>query len=464
MRGAVVPEDDQSIGLAAVHGKAAVFHIYSIDVAYLIDLDDGEEGISRTIAARADGSMARHITDFGARTGNFQGTSEESEIADRGRRAAIAGGRSIWSPTILRREAPYLMNLPSGPDMPKRSEAIRSQGQVLVDFKCVSMQMRMFRRGVLSIMFRHDFAPPEDRRVRVAHFVDALRAIGDDLAARARTEVDKFLDAARNGRHHFGGGKTAWRKAGAETTAVIRDSLVEHAVYFMEATPGFEPVHDDGILDPNDLRLHKSIAYALDTNQLKDRYDYSYTNELITRASRWREDELYVTEHRRSLIILADYWIAGDSLVHYMEDLVLAAAFELAKITHVRFLARYLEHAAPRFDVGTKKPSKHRDAIRFVEIMQEAVYHSSYDDPTENLISHKFTARFLAGISRERNTAHSIQNTANRTETIAQRIQLQTTMAIAERTLKSQRSTQLLTVVAVIAAVAGVAATIIGLT
>lgn len=444
-------EDEDEL---TVKGRAAIYHVFCIDIAYLIQFDGTtKKAITDLIYARADGSIQKKILHGGVDLGTFVGSiSELEEIEARGQRAKEAEGKFIWSPTILKREAPFAKPTADG----RNFNWVSNSGQA-VSYAGGPIRTRLFRRGTLSIVYKHYFDATSSDPLIVEDFIRSLEKLANDLRLEAETRFTEFLSSAGSSQHKVAGIEVGWREVDENAKSVIKQKTLQHSLIFLEAAPGQYPTNKDApVLDVSDPEVQIPTAALLNSTWWHRDYDEGYVSKVFKNALRNRRDEVYLSDEKRSVVVLADFWKPGNSLEFYMDDLVLATSFELARISHVNYLSHYLNVAAPRVSVSKGTEADRRQALEFVQTMQDAVGLSGYDEPTESLVVHGFTQRFLALLASERKTDDSIKNMTILTDKIAQNVQIQATMSVAEKNLATARNTLILSGIVLFAAAAAI--------
>ena len=226
------------------------------------------------------------------------------------------------------------------------------------------------------------------------------------------------------------------RWSGTDPTgeSFIRQHLIRHSLVFLDAPPDL-PVEPDAhpSFDNLSIEQRKPVAGILNLTEWYNIYAADYIETVFRDAVRNRRDEIYLTDNNSSVIILANYWLDGDTLAFYQQDLVLATQFELSWLTHLRFLAFYLRSAPETVNALALNNADSREALSFVLDVQNAVLNSSHDHPAEPLVVHGFTRRFLGQIADQRGTTDSLEELDSYISRIARAIELRTGLDLSEK-------------------------------
>jgi hypothetical protein len=361
------------------------------------------------------------------------GNLETNEIRDRAQKAEEEGGKSIWARSILDREAPYLFKPIDG--LP-RMESIRLDSRTRRDatFDRYSEEIRIFPRGVLAIEQRWDFDGRQSD-LTIEDYIVALRRARHDASRSAWTRIRDMLEIlGRDGM--LGDVAVKWSGITGNAETFIRQHLVRHTLIFLDSPPGpsAEPSKEMSF-DDLESDVKACIADVLNLTQWFDIYAGDYPKAVFQDAVRNRKDEIYLTDNDCSVIILPSLWDPADTLRYYQLDLVLATQFELARLTHLRYLAYYLRTAPGADDALTLGDDDGgRESLAFVLDIQNAVLRSNYDHPAEALIQHGFTRRFLSQVGAQRGTRGSLEELESYIDKILRAIELRTGIELSERT------------------------------
>ena len=443
--------------------RADVVFLHSVDLGFLIaDIDGNSPARRELLTKRAEGTLLETLMpldeerSFGSLS---RGKSEGPDLVRRMDRALNNGGKAVWSRSLLGSQAPIIFDALK----PSSEETVGLGGpDETLTFRLSELQVRIFPRGVLS--FERRWVPElhGDQAISVGAFIQACkkaRELQDD-------EIWGLLDGLlRDLPKVTGIGSVDWRVPDETTKAFLQQHTLRHAVVFMESLPGSgaNDGSQDGVaeqfinFDLVESDSLKSIVGILNLTQWYDVYSSDYVSRVVNEAVRNRQDELYLTDHDSSVIVLAGFWKPADPLKYYKEDLILAIQFELCRLGHLRYLAYYMRtdalaslHARTHQDNG-------REALGFVLDIQRAISLSSYDRPAEPLIRHGFTRRFLSQISRERGTQDSLEELSDNVRQITRATDLRTGFELTDQSVRISRRSLFLNVLVLFVTFAGVA-------
>jgi hypothetical protein len=316
----------------ALRSKVRLFFLFALDLGFCLAEDD-QPAKDHLLETRATGPVTDLL--FGAVTislafaGLNSGKLETRDILDRMRRAKEAGGKPVWAATLLEDEAPYRFE--------RALSGARKVPREGVHFYRSPQIVRVFPRGVLTVEQQWEL-DPEDADTPVSGFIAAVKSAREQAANDAWTALREMLT---NLAQHPPEG-LAWRWSGTEPTheAFLRQHLLSHTMIFMDSLPGESvPVYAHPSFDHMNVRERNAVVGILNLTEWYEYYSECYSERVFGTAVRNRVDEIYVTDNDASVIILANYWLEGDPLEEYQCDLVLATQFELARLTHLRFLA-----------------------------------------------------------------------------------------------------------------------------
>lgn len=432
---------DGTVSYSQLHSKARIYFVFALDFGFLLSQAEIGSGSHDTLLRlRDDGPVTAGI--FGQNTVALQfggleqqGTWEYNEIDSRARHSEAAGGKAIWTSSILQAEAPYLFNLELGDKPP----TINPAG---VHFARAAQRVRIFPRGVLSLDQRWDL---QDENISVATFIQAVKEARRLATRDAWERISGILRYLQENHACISDVSVEWSRTDASEESFIRQHLITHSIIFMDSLPGRERSSGQPSFDELSSDEIKPIAGVLNLTEWFELYAAQYVNGVFDRFVRNRQDEIYVTDNDASLVILKNYWTEGDTLENYQRDLVLAVHFELSRLTYLRYLAFYMRHAPVAKAALTLSDSTGRSALAFVLRMQRIVDGSGYDHPAEALVRHGFTRRFLAQLAHERGTVASLSELDRHISGISGALELRTGLDLSEQGVRAARGTLIAT-------------------
>jgi hypothetical protein len=426
--------------------RVRVFYLFAIDLGFLFSTEPVNDSVRRQFVSLRASKPATSMIFGDVRVGlEFGGLSggrlETDDIRDRTRKAEAAGGKSIWARSILDHEAPYLFKVNN--DALPVPNPIRVASR-LARFEPYSQEVRLFPRGVLAIEQGWNL-DARNEHLTIQDFIIAMKQAKRDASELAWIRIREVLQVLRQRDRLFAGLDVTWSDTAETAESFIRQHLVKHALVFLDAPPGLradtppglrtdaEPQLYNQSLDDLGYSVKAAIAGVLNLTQWFDIYARAYPDSVFADAVRNRRDEIYLTDNDSSVIVLADYWSEGDTLGYYQADLVLATQFELARLTHLRYLAYYLRNAPEAEEALSLRDDGGREALGFVLDVQNAVLRSNYDHPAEALIQHGFTRRFLSQVGAQRGTKASLDELESYIEKILRAIELRTGLELSEK-------------------------------
>ena len=438
-------------------GRVRLHFQATIDIGFLLDKsNEGWAAAEALTQARSTAFVADTFLreDNGSlRFGTLaDGEREAVQVGDRMDKARDRKGKAIWSQVYLKAESPVVFEL--------RPQLVPTTHQRIEFRPWEQPKLRFFPRGVLAIEYGYEADIDSPRPVvEVIQAIILLRNETRDMAWQHLR--DKVLTWPSDTRPMVREVGVKWLPAhSADTKEFVSQHLVHHMVVLLERLPGgvdFE-TNDEG--NPSGLKAGSlsamAVAGLVNLTVWYDLYSRTYVDQVLTRALRNRNDEIYLTDSHATLIVLAHFWSAEDPLQYYERDILLATLFELTLLTHLRYQAYFMRVVVLDRELRDDyKTRSRRDSLSSVLQMQRILLRSAYEHPAERLIRHNFTRRFLAQLRVERGVDAAAGELKSQIEEVSRAVQLGSGLELEDAAIRVARWTLVLTfVAALIAAVA----------
>jgi hypothetical protein len=261
-----------------LQARAHVVFMFAIDIGFLYSDEAGNaEARRELLSRRASGFLTDLLFDNVVNlrfAGLDKGRREKNEILDRARRAALAGGKNIWSASLLEQEAPFVFTEASNTE----PRTLSLDGTAAAKFDCSLRRVRVFPRGVISLDQTWTLAN-EPAELTVEQFIVACKKARTEALDDAWTQIRSILLSLPSD-PEFSSTSVKLRETDATAETFIRQHLIRHSMLFLESVPGLpveESVSFDGLSDCE----KKPMVGVLNLTEWYKRYSNDYVRSVF---------------------------------------------------------------------------------------------------------------------------------------------------------------------------------------
>lgn len=431
-------------------GRLQIFHVLAIDLADL--LADRTEGWRTLQRVRADDRLFEIAKS--AFINHVPGCKESRvDIQQRADNARDLGGKAVWTEQFLDRFAPIILAEPSSIscDLGKVPLRERVNGNADSNLHSVVLEesrLQMFRDGTLVFTLKTSFderaggdgtrqpasVPSIIERlaeldaVALAAFHDAL----DDFLRPAQTRDCLTAELKNAGYDDIPLASSALsrdvlrRKSGKHTVIVIERFYAEDVRNLDDL-----PADGSGVVPLHTVLASSSLAGILNTASWFHSYNSRYVSALIDKEIGYRDDEIYITDRKATVVSAAGIWKQSDSLSYYIQDVVLAVEYNIALLTYfASTLGYFQEHQ----DVRSLERANPLDALKQVTDGRAILSQIVESLDLTILVDHGFTRLFVERLRSELGFEAAVQFIRQRVEDASTGVGLRSSVNAAENT------------------------------
>jgi hypothetical protein len=336
--------------------------------------------------------------------------------------------------------------------------------------------MKMFRDGTITYTLRTVFDDDPSSAVHqtrknppasIAESIVRIEAVDNLLAENFRIALSDLLRlsgfrvaVAQSTRV----GGPDWQEEGlqlVDPSALQAPDLErrseEHRTIFVESF--FDATHaerlsQDGGRNFEEARVSlqtvlssAALAGLLNTASWYDHYNARYVHSLGQREIGYRDDEIYLTDRKSTVISAGGFWrdesadgAPPDPLTRYKWDIVLAAEYNVARLA---YLASTLTYYQTHADVRGLEGSKPLTALNHVIDGRSILSHIDESLDLSLLVDHGFTRLFIRRLRDELGVDEAIGFIRGRVADASTSVGLKSAVLSAENTSKESLKTSL---------------------
>ena len=438
-------------------GRIRVFHVLALDIADLVA--SKEEGRRTLQRLRADDRLFDIVKE--ALIGHLDHCKPtRKEIQERAERARDElGGKAVWTEQFLERFAP--IKLPTLESISCNGETVRLRSRLSDDpasqlhhVILEETRLQMFRDGTLVFTLRTSFderdaqaggsnppAPVESIIERLAALdsvattafhgaleeflrpVDTRQRLSETLKRHGYEDIE-LIDSGKLDRD------VLRRKAEKHTVIVIERFFKPRVRDIDKVDPSADP-KESGIVPLHTVLASSSLAGILNTASWFHRYNSRYVSRLIDKEIGYRDDEIYITDRKATVVSAANIWNENDSLSEYIKDVVLAVEYNVALLAYfASTLAYYQEHQ----DVRSLEQADPLAALKQVNDGRAILSQMVESLDLTILVDHGFTRLFVERLRAELGFRTAIEFIRQRVEDASTDVGLRSSVNAAENT------------------------------
>jgi hypothetical protein len=431
-------------------GRVEVVSVTAIDFADL--LADADYGRRRLQELRANDTFADEFEAIIKVVPDC--TSTRQEIIDRTDDAKAKGGKAVWTTEFLTRFAPVRLPhhefVQNGTVVHPQARLSSRRGDVLHHVALEDSKLQMFRDGTLCHTVRVVFKPhssgakeEECPPATVSELVDRLGALNKAVATALRPALEAFvreLGAPLKSKLDL-----QLKAPDALTRAQLSARSKTHTVIFVERFydgPKIDALCQTPFSLENAAQAGAAVALhtvltssalpgILNTATWYRRYNARYVAALAGKEIGYRDDEIYLTDRKATIVSTPGLWDQADSLSEYKDDIVLAVEYNVARLAYfASTLAYYQGHP----DVRKLDKEPPLDALAHV-IHGRAIL--SYIDESLDLtllVDHGFTRLLVERLREELKFETAIGFIRQRVQDASDTVSLRSSVDGAEHT------------------------------
>ncbi len=442
-------------------GRVQVVQVFALDIAELVD--NARESRRTLQRLRASGELYDKLDE--ALVGHVsECESTRREIEERREKALSLQGKAVWTEQFVERFAPLTLPVPkplkhgdSTASLGRRLSPDRQSELHRVELEGVKMQM--FREGTICFTFKTQFVegPEGDevhpRPVKAAQIIERLELLDEVAVGCFHSALASFFcsqDVQARLKAHL-------RAPGHDlieffcpndklTTAVLKRKAKAHTLILVEhfydgkkieklyEEKGYDGRKNHKAIVPLEAVLASSaLAGILNTAKWFHNYNRRYVSELSDKEIGYRNDEIYLTDRKATVISTAGLWDMNDSLSTYLYDIVLAVEYNVARLAYfASTLAYYQAHQ----DASSVLESDPMEALELVVDGRSVLSRIVESLDLTLLVNHGFTRLFVERLRQELGFDAAIEFIRQRIEDASTSIDLRASVEAAAHTSK----------------------------
>jgi len=449
--------------------RVEVFHTLAVDLAELVKDPIRDWRILHR--ARAADTFFQPLR--AALTDQLAGAYDESErhIRTRMREAVRLHGKAVWTEQFLARFAP--IGLPVPPSLWHNHHLIGPDRRLsdnpaspLHYVRLKDIDLKMFPDGTITYTVRTTFddrpdgarraEPVEPASVKAA--IVRLDKVDRLLTENFRTALVTLLRQSRfrqvvadHIRYNGAPGRALSLLETVDLDSIhLRRIAREHRAVFVErfydgaairrAIDRGETSFDAARLELRTVLSSAALAGLLNMAGWYERYNARYVAQLAEREVGYRDDEIYLTESKATIVSAAGFWrdegadgTPADPLTRYKWDIVLAVEYHVARLA---YLASTLSYYQNHPDV---QGLEEKDALRALDHVIDGRSILSHIEESLDLslsVDHGFTRLFIARLREELGIEEVLGSIRARVADASTSVGLRSAVLSAENTSK----------------------------
>jgi hypothetical protein len=438
-------------------GRIQIFHVLALDISDLAaEKTKGRRALQRL---RADDRLFEIVKK--ALISHVPGCKEaRTDIQQRAKNATGLNGKAVWTEQFLERFAPIILSTPESIScdmgkVPARGRLSNNRDSDLHHVVLEEAKLQMFRDGTLVFTLKTSF----DERVAgingphppasVPAIIDRLAELDSVATAAFHCALDDFLRPAET-RQRLSTtlveegyedielldralDRDLLRRKAEKHTVIVIERFYTNDVADLDTVNPAEDGTQNRIVPLHTVLASSSLAGILNTASWFHSYNSRYVSRLIDKEIGYRDDEIYITDRKATVVSAAGIWDNKDSLSHYIKDVVLTVEYNIALLAYfASTLAYYQEHQ----DVRSLEQAKPLDALRQVTDGRAILSQMVESLDLTILVDHGFTRLFVERLRAELGFKTAVQFIRQRVEDASTGVGLRSSVDAAENTSK----------------------------
>jgi hypothetical protein len=435
-------------------GHTKVVHVFAIDIADLIR--DPLAGWARLQALRGEDALFGLIKDK-LPDKEHECTSREPAIRERGERAENHGGKAVWTEQFLKRFAP--ITLPVQHWITVNDLAVERRGRLRPDspnsqlhhVELLETALQMFPDGTICFTMTTRFnegtpVATHGKPPPVMTVIERLRALDKVAGASLKEALAYFLQRAGRALEEVldvelkqpGELRSAevLRRAKSHTAIFVEQFYYGDKIEALYGEHGYDGARNASAAVSLDVvLLSSSLPGLLNTATWYSHYNSRYVTRLIGKEIGYRDDEIYLTDRKATVVSAAGFFSDDDEepLLQYFSDIVFAVEYNVARLAYfASTLAYYQEHEDVRALENTDPGEALQHVIRARSILSSIV--ESLD--LTLLVNHGFTRLFIERLRKELGFPSAVARIRERVEDASTSVELKASVDAAANTSK----------------------------
>ena len=465
-------------------GFVDVYFTFAIDASALFDEKSREENWRNLLGRRVGGSgaVSREILATLAGRGATK-EDDATEIARRMETARQNDGKGIWTDHFLHTETALRLKTDSsisisGRDIPQNSRVSDDTAHPLHYARFKSHRLKVWREGTFSYTVQYQLVhevhepgshAPAEPPLSVERAVALLKALEasswEVFAAQlsAWFTQKKSQDVCKGllniGTLRLDFGVDELRRRGRVHKILFVDG-------FLRAGTGDPRFPGWGAVDNQEAKENVALGGLLNTADWYRHYREDYIRGLAAKDIGYRDDEVYITDRKATLVSNPAFWDEANTLWQYRMDLVLSMEYWVVRIAQAHALLTYLQSHSDILGLAEKEPNEGLE-IATQAMRAFARYQESLD--ASRIVDHGFTSKFMRRLRDEMDIDELSRFIRERLADAATSIALRSAVKAEEVTAQSSlaltsRQTRIAYVTLVATAVFSIASFIVQLT
>jgi len=379
-------------------------------------------------------------------------------------------GKAVWTDVFLDRYAPLKLACPTslrinGADVAANSRLSDDVNNPLNFVKAKQWTLRMFRDGTLAFTVQTEFEDtPSGQRPTSSHTPSSVRESINRLNAMRSAIIGAFpsviedllrdKDVRSSLAEHvrddnellkLGGLELVEADVFASNYSNTMRKIKEHSVIFVENfyegeasnPPGAPGVAVHRTLPFKTVLSSSSLAGLLNSAKWYEEYNTRYVQRLASKEIGYKDNEIYLTDRKATVISAKDFWNTQNSLYHYMYDVVLAVEYNVALLAYISScLAYFQEHP----DVRKLDGVEPKLGLQYAIDGRALLSHIEESLDLTLLVDHGFTREFIRRLHDEFGFARTIGFIRQRVEDATTSVSLRSSVKAADSLLKVSES------------------------
>ena len=419
--GAVPPTD--AVAREAVDSPVHLHYvdlllIFAVDLPTLLPGDSRSEDWSSFNVVRAEWPTARNRESFAKQRSSGAVSGDEADIVRvRATDASGRRGKSIWTDSFTTIEAPLRLRIT--PEYKRNGHPIVGDSRLsdmkndpLHRAKFTEHSLKLYREGTVTYTVRFRVMPPRSSGAGVNNPLSAEQCITtitrleSDAMQAFRHELFGWLASSSAVRLLKDLGlPQRYMKESELTESHLRQRTQLHNLILVdsflcrsegetldEEYPGWVA------LPPNEAMNDVSFAGLLNTSPWFTKYRERYLEALISKDLGYRNDEIYLTDRKSTLICNLGFWDPEDSLSLYREDVLLIVEYWIARMSQAQSILVFLQSDEQARSITTIERSK---ALQVIDQARAILSRLQEATTPTRLLNHGFSERFAARVAVE---------------------------------------------------------------
>lgn len=392
--------------------------VFAVDLPALLPGDGRSKGWSSFNAVRAEWPTSRNRESFAKLRSSDAVSEDEAEII-RTRAADASGrrGKSIWTDSFTTIEAP--LRLKVTPEYKRNGHAITADNRLsdmksdpLHRAKFTEHSLKLYREGTVTYTVRFKVMPPRSSGagapgpLSAENCIASITKLESDATQAFRRELFGWLASSSAtrllkelGLPHQYVQESQWDERRLRQRTQLHNLILVDTFL----TPSDKQTLDDdypgwAALPPDQAMRDVSFAGLLNTAPWFKKYRPEYLEALISKDLGYRDDEIYLTDRKSTLICNSGFWDPEDSLSLYREDVLLLVEYWIARLSQAQSILHYLQSDEQARSLTTIERSK---ALQVIDQARAILARLQEATTPTRVLNHGFSERFATRVAVE---------------------------------------------------------------